>query len=553
MSQELRYGDSYALVSALTRGKAQYFETNMETQYKQKFGDDDDTRIRINAAVKEWRESALTYVMTKETHLGPDGKMKSVSAEYYLQIILRGMWMKCCNDCGIPHEKRSYPLPLLAKDHNPDLERAPEHIAAIEHKVKKDREDKAKAKEKARTENNKIQLAAKQPKQDNACQANAVLQVSSASTDETVDASQSPQCLNVVHAEKGTPRAEPTRQKDPFFAALAAAEEAYKSLNTDHNSNMEELEATKKDLGLARSEIESMCHEVIDLQGQLKSKASELTAANACVESLERELEGEAERGKALAHARAKRNIEEEMGGQARLQHEFGGSPLSTHSQVRAQQWTEFKGKTAKERRAASCLLCDSQRHGTGDCPGGYDIRHGDVPICPPCHSTSAHQLRGHTFDTIKEAEGNKDWGCRDVREAVARLRGFGEDAESRDFLTQHLLVDRKGKAPIRAYRQENCFVAFGLELSQRWCGGEMPAAIGSVWPLTKEDAVRHRAALKNWHNLAPEDRPQSSLDSLEIGEIRRQYQAGLIPPQVFDSREDIAGRVMQIYTPRRI
>ncbi|KAK7719996.1 hypothetical protein SLS64_002177 [Diaporthe eres] len=181
--------------------------------------------------------------------------------------------------------------------------------------------------------------------------------------------------------------------------------------------------------------------------------------------------------------------------------------------------------------RSASCAVCRTDTHGTGDCPGGHEMRHGDVPICPYCHTTSANDMRGHTFDTNEINTGRKDWGCRYIREVV---KEYKTNVDARKFLTEHLLVNRKGKGPVRAYRQENCFVALALEISRRWCDGQMPEDIDYVWPLTKADAVRHAAALRNWDNLAPDDRPRSSLDGLEIGEICRRYEAGDIPPQIF-------------------
>ncbi|KAL2282973.1 hypothetical protein FJTKL_10313 [Diaporthe vaccinii] len=83
--------------------------------------------------------------------------MKPVSAEFYIQYMLRRMWFICCHDqCNIAF-KDVPPFPIKLADTDEDAEgpRAPEHIREIQSKEKKEQQAKERVerveKEKAKT------------------------------------------------------------------------------------------------------------------------------------------------------------------------------------------------------------------------------------------------------------------------------------------------------------------------------------------------------------------------------------------------------------------
>lgn len=71
-------------------------ETFVRGQYEDTLQDHDNADELTDIARRLALERTRLSVMREHTVVGPDGKMKPVSAEFYVQYILRRMWFICC-------------------------------------------------------------------------------------------------------------------------------------------------------------------------------------------------------------------------------------------------------------------------------------------------------------------------------------------------------------------------------------------------------------------------------------------------------------------------
>lgn len=92
-------GESHDLVSAMTCGQVRAMNTFMDVQYSEHLGDCDDNAVNMlpDHAMREAIKRTPGTVMKNFTKVGPDGKMKPVSAEFYVSCILQWMWIICCS------------------------------------------------------------------------------------------------------------------------------------------------------------------------------------------------------------------------------------------------------------------------------------------------------------------------------------------------------------------------------------------------------------------------------------------------------------------------
>ncbi|KAG6362117.1 hypothetical protein INS49_010346 [Diaporthe citri] len=157
MALRSRYGESFDLVSNITKRKVSAMEIFVRGQYEDRLRDHDNADELIDIARSEALEKTRLSVMREHTAVGPNGTMKLVSTEFYIQHILRRMWFICCHDqCDIAFQDvPPFPIKLADTDEDTEGPRAPEHIREIQSKEKKDQQAKERAeraeKEKAKT------------------------------------------------------------------------------------------------------------------------------------------------------------------------------------------------------------------------------------------------------------------------------------------------------------------------------------------------------------------------------------------------------------------
>lgn len=96
MALRSRYGESFDLVSNITKRKVSAMEIFVRGQYEDRLRDHDYADELIDIARREAFEKTRLSVMREHTVVRPDGTMKPVSAEFYIQYILRRMWFICC-------------------------------------------------------------------------------------------------------------------------------------------------------------------------------------------------------------------------------------------------------------------------------------------------------------------------------------------------------------------------------------------------------------------------------------------------------------------------
>lgn len=102
MALRSRYGESFDLVSNITKRKVSAMEIFVRGQYEDKLQDQNNADELIDIARREALEKTRLSAMREHTVVRPDGTMKPVSAEFYIQYILRRMWFICCRKLFIP-------------------------------------------------------------------------------------------------------------------------------------------------------------------------------------------------------------------------------------------------------------------------------------------------------------------------------------------------------------------------------------------------------------------------------------------------------------------
>lgn len=96
MALLLRSRGSFDLVSNITKRKVSAMEIFARGQYEDTFqGHAHDDELVDTAQLLALERTRLS-VMREHTAVRPDGKMKPVSAEFYVQYLLRRMWFICC-------------------------------------------------------------------------------------------------------------------------------------------------------------------------------------------------------------------------------------------------------------------------------------------------------------------------------------------------------------------------------------------------------------------------------------------------------------------------
>lgn len=99
MALQSRYGESIDLVSNMTRRRVSAMEIFVRGQYEDTLQGHGDTDELVDTARSKALEKTRLSIMLEHTVVGPDGKMKPVSAEFYVQYMLRRMWFVCCRKC----------------------------------------------------------------------------------------------------------------------------------------------------------------------------------------------------------------------------------------------------------------------------------------------------------------------------------------------------------------------------------------------------------------------------------------------------------------------
>lgn len=98
MALPSRYGESFDLVSNITKRKVCAMEIFVRGQYEDTLRDHNNADELVDIAWRGALEKTRLSVMREHTVVRSDGTMKPVSAEFYMQCILRRMWFLCCRE-----------------------------------------------------------------------------------------------------------------------------------------------------------------------------------------------------------------------------------------------------------------------------------------------------------------------------------------------------------------------------------------------------------------------------------------------------------------------
>lgn len=96
MAIESQYGESFDLVSNITKRKVSAMEIFVRGQYEDTLQGPGHADELLDNARRLALERTRLSVMREHTVVRSDGKMKPVSAEFYMQYTLRRMWFACC-------------------------------------------------------------------------------------------------------------------------------------------------------------------------------------------------------------------------------------------------------------------------------------------------------------------------------------------------------------------------------------------------------------------------------------------------------------------------
>lgn len=90
------HGSSFDLVSNITKRKVSAMDIFVMGQYEDTLRGHGNTAELLDIARRLSLEKTRLSIMREHTVVRPDGKMKPVSAEFYIQYLLRRMWFICC-------------------------------------------------------------------------------------------------------------------------------------------------------------------------------------------------------------------------------------------------------------------------------------------------------------------------------------------------------------------------------------------------------------------------------------------------------------------------
>ncbi|ROV91074.1 hypothetical protein VMCG_09611 [Cytospora schulzeri] len=185
------------------------------------------------------------------------------------------------------------------------------------------------------------------------------------------------------------------------------------------------------------------------------------------------------------------------------------------------------------------CEACEATSHQTKNCP--IPSNFGDTIIDPFCNLSIKAQ-----------AKGNKDHHSLDGKRAThPRYKGVllycpmliaFERREVANYLVRlfgTLVEGRRRMPPIRVFKEEYCFIKIAIDVSDAYCKGEMPRALGGVWPYTKQDALKYRHMLTEFDMRRWEAMPKGELEGMDWQVIKREYEAGRIPKQIHVSKPE--------------
>lgn len=176
-----------------------------------------------------------------------------------------------------------------------------------------------------------------------------------------------------------------------------------------------------------------------------------------------------------------------------------------------------------------TCEACLTKGHATHHC--ARPSSQGDTVIEPfhrlspvYSHLFAQHKKPGWRLHTLNGPPGPEGL---DECNSVMLL--------ALNAMFQKMVLDRIGQPPLRVTDRRFCFIRLTLEVGEK-NGNRLPAVMRGRWPLLKSDCVRLPVVqkLRMFEELAPEERPRSSLDAMGFQEVRRLYNAGQIPRQIF-------------------
>lgn len=205
--------------------------------------------------------------------------------------------------------------------------------------------------------------------------------------------------------------------------------------------------------------------------------------------------------------------------------------PESGSSELRAP--VAYLGYTPPARSAPPPPLPPPTVRRCGNCgKGGHDTRNcaqpkfheRDTPVDPFCnrvwseghwlaHGRTGHQVPG---------------GCPELVSLTV--------AQDIDQLFRVFVLERRRRPALRVKGKELCFVAITLRYSDSREGGRMSRAMEGMWPYTKNDAVRHFKALKQFFLRGMLAMPAGELESRPFEEIREAYDEGRLHPQILST-----------------
>lgn len=187
------------------------------------------------------------------------------------------------------------------------------------------------------------------------------------------------------------------------------------------------------------------------------------------------------------------------------------------------------KRRAAREaREGVQCQACLADTHRTTAC--ARPSKRGDTVFCPVhgCGVYGQHISKGTRvrFHTVDGPKGRRQtchmWGKQTPKDVF-----------------QYLVLDRRGKPPLRVTNPRYCFIGMVLATGLAEHGDTMPPELEGRWPVMKferrQDAMI--AKLREFETLS--EKPRSVLDGMTWDDIKSGYTSGALEAQIFKPARD--------------
>ncbi|KAG6362044.1 hypothetical protein INS49_010273 [Diaporthe citri] len=214
-------------------------------------------------------------------------------------------------------------------------------------------------------------------------------------------------------------------------------------------AGQETARKAERELSERTKEIETLRDEMTKLQRQVQNKTSELSAADVQVQALERDLQGEKEKNKSMAHFRTKYNVEE-------------GRHKSEIDQLNAEHQKEIQRLKAEQDKAVEALEAKHAREikGLEGAVHGHQQRSDrrSLPLLTPSTTGAASFYRPQAtepseWQQLLDLESTQDDEGHGFLRSIEPSIAY-EDSEVGNFSLKDLLPHVVKMAQAPTYRE---------------------------------------------------------------------------------------------------